>query len=615
MTENNSLVLGKLLLKVLRKGGGQDLMGTVSNERVNFYSCNEYWDLVNILANGLKHLGMEMQDKVAILGGTSLEWHLFDMSIISSRAITVPIYPTYLAEEIGFIFNHSECSIIVIDSSEQLEKIIKIQKKLPRLKAIISLKEVSDSLKSKIKPGLTFFTYAEFKQLGLNSYKDNKGWLEERINSQLGQDIVSIIYTSGTTGEPKGTVITNHAFSIMLENVKSTFQGKFSHDDCSLTFLPLAHVLGRCDSMMFLVLGYRIVYAESVDVLVSNLATVRPTIMFAVPRIFEKIYAKVMEQVESGSFVKRKLFAWAEEVTNIYYEKIESEQAPTMQEIFNHKLAYKLVLSKIYNKFGGRVRYFISGGAPLSVKIIKFMRNANLTILEGYGLTETIAPCCVNPTWKQVAGSVGIPMGDVQIGFAEDGEILIKTEAMFSEYYKSKESTAEVIKEGWFYSGDIGELTTDGYLKITDRKKDIIITSGGKNIAPQKIENIAKTQKYISHLMVIGDKRKHLTAIVGIEIDRFRLVFDSLGISKDIKDVTVSELATNVKVQELIQNDINSVNQKLAKFETIKKFVISPEEFSIEGGHLTPSLKLRKKIILAKFAEKVREMYQEELAD
>src|SRR3989339_344790 len=612
MVDGNTRVIGKLLMKVVKKGGDLDLMGSISDGRINFYSYNSYWEVLNVLANGFRELGLAVQDKVAILGNTSLEWHLFDMSIIASRAVTVPIYPTYLAEEVEFISNHSGASMMVIDSADQLEKIIRVQKKLPALRTIISIKEVSDLLKGNLRNDIKFFTMEEFKKLGEKRYNENKHWLEEIVAQQQGNDVVSIIYTSGTTGEPKGTVISNHAFTTMLENVRTAFQGKFSHDDCSLTFLPLSHVLGRCDSMMFLVLGYRTVYAESVDALVNNLAIVRPTIMFAVPRIFEKIYAKVMEQVEGGSFIKKKLFAWAEEVTEVYYNKIENEEAPSMQEILNHKLAYKLVLSKIYNRFGGRVRYFISGGAPLSVKIIKFLQNANLTILEGYGLTETIAPCCVNPTWKQVAGTVGIPIGDVQIGFAEDGEILIKTEALFSEYYKSKEHTDEVMKNGWFYSGDIGELTADGHLKITDRKKDIIITSGGKNIAPQKIENMAKTQRYISHLMVIGDKQKYLTAIVGIEIDRFRLIYDSLGIGKEIKNVTIAELAVNEKVQALVQADINALNQKLAKFETIKKFIISPEEFTIEGGHLTPSLKLRKKVILARFSEKVEEMYRRE---
>ena len=602
--------IGSILLKNLRKSPDQDVLGWIQDEKVFFHNYKKYCEIVECLVLAFQKYGINKQDKVSILGQTCIEWHLFDMSIISALGVVIPIYPSYLEQEIEYIFKHSESKMIVVEDDEQLQKIINIQEKLDNLTLIVAMNEVSNEFVKNIKSEIKFIQYEQFIKEGKDAKVEMKSKFETLLNEQNEDDIVSIIYTSGTTGEPKGSVITNHAFSSMLDNVRGSFQGKFSFDDCSLVFLPLSHVFGRMDSMVFLVLGYKVVYAESIDKLISNLSIVRPTMMYAVPRIFEKVYAKIFDQIESGSFIKKKLFKWAEKVSSAYYDKIDIDQAPSLQEVMQRKLAYKVVYSKIYDRFGGKVRYFVSGGAPLAVKIIKFFRNANLTVLEGYGLTETIAPCCVNPTWKQIPGTVGIPLGDVQIGFSEEGEILIKSAALLKEYYKDPEQTKEVFKDDWFYTGDIGELTTDGYLKITDRKKDIIITSGGKNVAPQKIESIAKTQKYISHLMVVGDKRKYLTGIVGIEKERFLSSLDRIGLPEDC---TVSDLAKNKKVKELIDLDISEINKKLASFETIKKIHISTDEFTVDGGQITPSLKLRKKVILSVFENEINSMYDEEV--
>ncbi len=281
----------------------------------------------------------------------------------------------------------------------------------------------------------------------------------------------------------------------MLLNVKKFTRNGFSEDDRTFTFLPLSHVFGRADSFMPLIFGWECVYANSIDTIIDDMALARPTVMLAVPRIFEKIYAKVQGQIKEANPVKQQLFEWAVQKAKDYFSEIDKDKAPSTSTILQYQLAYKLVFKKIYDLFGGRIRYFISGGAPLSKEIIEFLRYADLTVLEGYGLTETVAPCALNPLTKQLAGTVGQPTGDVEISFAEDGEILVRSEALFSEYLKNKEETDKAIDpEGWFHTGDIGHFTVDGYLKITDRKKDIIITSGGKNVAPQKIENLLKLQ-------------------------------------------------------------------------------------------------------------------------
>ncbi len=610
--DNLGRTLGKLLVKNVKSLPDQEVLGWIEEDKVLFHTFNEYYQILERMALGLHSLGLNSNNKVSILGQTSLKWHLFDMAVICARGVVVPIYPTYTSSEIKYIVNHSQSSFIVVDDLEQFNKLVEIQDSLKELKAIIVIEGISKSEKAKFTKKIKIISYSELLEIGHKNKEQFPLWFDEKIEKQKGTDTITLIYTSGTTGNPKGTLITNHAFCMMLENTRLTFKGKFTIDDCSLTFLPLSHVLGRCDSMVFLVLGYKTVYAQSLEKLVENFAVVKPTIMFAVPRIFEKVYAKVGAQIRAGSIVKQKIFEWANTVTTEYYSKIDKEISPSMKEIMQKKLAYKLVFSKIYEKFGGRIRYLISGGAPLAVSLIKFFRNANLTILEGYGLTETIAPCCVNPTWRQVAGTVGIPMGDVQLGFAEDGEILIKTEAMFQEYYNEPELTKEVFKDGWFATGDIGELTSEGYLKITDRKKDIIITSGGKNIAPQKLENAAKVQKYISQLMVIGDRRKYLTAVVGLEKERFEPYLIDLGLDSNC---TVEDIAKSPKVIELIQLDIDEVNSSLARFETIKKFYIAPEEFTVEAGLMTPSMKLRKKILAEKYKNEIELMYSSDQDD
>ncbi len=417
--------------------------------------------------------------------------------------------------------------------------------------------------------------------------------------------MASIIYTSGTTGEPKGAVITQDGIVSMLMNVEKTIKGAFGPSDKTLVFLPLSHVLGRTDSLLPLIFGWQAVYAESIEKLIDNLAIVRPTVMIAVPRIFEKIYSKIMEKTTTGSVIEKQVFKWAVASAEKYFHKIDLDLSPSAPELLEYRLAKKLVFSKIYDRFGGRIRYFVSGGAPLAPEIIKFLRYANLTILEGYGLTETIAPVCLNPLAKQVPGTVGRPMGDVQISFAKDGEILIKTTALMKEYYKNPEATKEALQDGWLFTGDIGEFTSEGFLKITDRKKDLIKTSGGKYVVPQKIENMAKMKPHISQFVVVGEKRNFVTALIGIEKEAFLHMVDELNLPSDC---TVSDLAKSPKVRELLQKEIDELNQNLAQFETIKKFTIVTEEFTTDN-FLTPSLKIKRKVVSEKYKKEIEAMY------
>ncbi len=597
--------LGRLLKQRVHKTPDRYALGWIENNEVKNLTFTEYRNLIEILACSFKQIGINVGDKIAILSQTCKEWHLLDMATMLSRCCLVPIYPSYIGSEVEYIFNHSDSTVLIVENDKQAEKVIGSLNNYSSLKILISIQELSEENLKKLRNHYPCFSYKELIRLGKEDLKNHPDLFENLIQNQQPEEYASIIYTSGTTGEPKGAVITQHALTTMLMNVDATIKTAFNSLDRTLVFLPLSHVLGRCDSLLPLVFGWQAVYAEGMEKIIDNLDLVKPTIMIAVPRIFEKIYSKIIDQIQSGSLVEKQAFKWAISAAEKYFSKIDHDLSPSATEIVEYTLASKIVFSKIYNRFGGKIRYFVSGGAPLSVEIIKFLRYANLTILEGYGLTETIAPCCLNPLARQVPGTVGRPMGDVQISFGDDGEILIKSEALLKEYYKNPEATKASLKDKWFYSGDIGEFTPDGYLRITDRKKDIIITSGGKNVAPQKIENLGKTKPHISHLVIIGDKRNFLTALVGIEKEKFLKELDDLDLPSDC---SVAELARHPKTKDIIQREIDEINHQLSQFENIKKFKIIAEEFTTDN-FLTPSLKIKRKMVLERFKAEIEEMY------
>lgn len=605
MTQGSNTI-GRLLNQRVQKTPENHAIGWIENQEVKHMTYTTYKMTISHLCAGLLKVGMQPTEKVSLFAQTCKEWHLLDMAVMNARAVLVPIYPSYLAQEVEYIFIHSDSSIMIVEDDKQMEKLITCLDQWKNLKLIISIKELDEELVKKFRNAIKYYTYKEILNLGAEEIRNNPDYFEVLINSQKPEDVASIIYTSGTTGQPKGAVIDHDGFVTMLSNVIASTNGAFSDKDVTLTFLPLSHVFGRCDSLLPLAFGLESVYAESLEKMVDNIGLIRPTVMLAVPRIFEKIYGKVMEQINSGSFAKKQAFKLSLMAAQKYFDKIDQDLSPTTREIIEYKLAYAAVFSKIYNRFGGRIRYFVSGGAPLSIEIIKFLRYANLSILEGYGLTETIAPCILNPLSKQIPGTVGRPMGEVEVKFAEDGEILIKTKAMLTEYYKNPEATNDAIIDGWFKTGDIGEFNSKGYLKITDRKKDIIITSGGKNVAPQKIENMAKTKGHISQMVVIGEKRNYLTALVGIEKEAFLGDLEALELSPS---VTIEELSQHLGVREIIQNEINEVNRDLARYETIKSFCIITEEFSTEN-FLTPSLKVKRKVVTEHYKNEIEAMYQ-----
>ena len=580
-------------------------IGVIEKRNPIFSSFKSYKENIEALSIALINIGLTPFTKVSILSQTRREWHYFDLAIMCARGVTVPIYPTYSEEEVEYILNHAEAEILIVENTQQLEKIINNIKALTKLKKVVSIESINSDVLAQLPVSIKLHTYEECISLGLQEALNHPDKFNISIQNVSPSDLATIVYTSGTTGEPKGAMITHHALFQVLQNVKKYSHSAFDSSDRLLIYLPLSHVLGRCESYFTILFGLETVYAESINKVMVNIGQTSPTIMLGVPRIFEKIYENIMAALEENP-LKKEAFNLAMKVADEYFNRIDNDMSPSSSLIIKYQLAKKLLFQKVQERFGGRIRFFISGGAPLSPKIIKFLRNIGLTVLEGYGLTETVAPCCVNPMNKQVAGSVGQPIGDVEIKFLEDGEILIKSTALFSGYYKNEEATKEVLDEdGWFHTGDIGEFDRAGFLKITDRKKDLIITSGGKNVAPQKIENMLKLSPYISQSVIIGDQKKYLSALIALDMDFMHKKLADMGLSdtSDIKD-----LANNSTVISLIEQEILDHTTELASFETIKKFKIIPVECTTDN-YLTPSMKLKKKNITKDFQNLIEAMY------
>ena len=603
-----SKTIPELFTKRCSLSARNNSVGWIENNHIKFLNYQAYFSIIQSLSMALFELGLHRKDKIAIMANTSKEWHFVDLASMNIGAVVVPIYHTYLLQDVEYLIKHSEAKMVAIDRDEQLEKLIQIAPAIKnQVKNIILLAPCGEQTKREAARNFSIYELEDLIHSGSNLVRENQQKIQDLYQAVTKEDCASIIYTSGTTGKPKGAIITHEAFCQMLENVNTFTQNAFGKHDRTLTFLPLSHVFGRCDSLLPLIFGWEMVFARSYEHLLEDLSITQPTIMLAVPRVFEKIYHNLLEHLEQEGFIAKTLFKWAINSFHHYDEKIQQNLAPDYIESLQFKIAYKIFLRKINNKFGGRIRYFVSGGAPLSVEIMRVMNALNLTILEGYGLTETIAPCCLNPIYRQQIGSVGMSMGDVAIKIAGDGEILIKSKAMFSGYYKDNEATNAAFQEGWFLTGDIGEINEAGFLKITDRKKDIIITNSGKNIAPQKIENIAKTCKHISHMVVIGDKRNYVTALIGIEKLKFVDYFLDFGIPTDS---SIESLSHHPKIYHLIKTEVDYINQNLANFESIKKFTILPIEISSDN-YLTPSQKIKRRSLLEDFSHLINAMYQE----
>ncbi len=548
---------------------------------------------------GLMSLGIAAEERVCILGSTRLEWIICDLGVLGAAAVTVPIYHSNPASDCAYIVNHAEAVAIFVEDEKQLAKIRELRSEMPALKHIVIMEGRGD--------GSEVISLADLQARGKDYGEQNPGAYEKRNESLQPDTPLTIIYTSGTTGAPKGAVLSHSNMVYEADGMASI--GVVERSAEQLLFLPMAHVFAKILEVGWFRIGHVMAFAENMDKLVQNMGEVRPTIMGSVPRVFEKVYAKVVAGGLEAGGAKATLFKWALGLSEAVGALEQQGKTPSGTLALQWALAQRLVFKKIRGRLqevlGGRVELFVSGGAPLAPKIGFFFKHAGILILEGFGMTETSAGTTINRPWLNKIGTVGCPLPGTEVKIAADGEILIKGPGVMQGYYKNPAATAEAIVDGWMHTGDIGVLDADGYLKITDRKKDLIITAGGKNVAPQNIENTLKTTPLISQIVVLGDKQKFLAALVTLNPDNVK----TFAQEHQLGTTDVPALAAHARVREALQQAIDAFNATQASYQTIKKFEILPHDFSQETGELTPTLKVKRKFVSEKYKDLVTKLF------
>ena len=515
---------------------------------------------VDALERAMLAHGVRRGDAVAVLARTRLEWILLDWAIMSIGAVVVGLYPTNTASECAYILGHSEAVLAFVEDDAQREKLDSIRDSLPALREIVGFDDL-----------------AEFERSAGTDEPEPVG----------EDDVATLIYTSGTTGPPKGCMLTHKNLVTAALGVNDDLEDE---TDTALLFLPLAHSFARIVHHSAAWLGSTVALVADVARVQEALIRTRPTILPAVPRVYEKIHANALGEIERSSSVKRAIGRWALDVGS-RTSKFErtGESLPASLRI-QGRLADALVFSKVRARLGGRLRIGISGAAPLGVDVLEFFHSLNMLVVEGYGLTETSSSLAVNEPDDYRFGTVGRAVDGCEVKLDSDGEILVRSDSVFAGYYKEPEATAAVFTEdGWFRTGDVGEIDEDGFIKITDRKKDLIITAGGKNIAPQNLENALKASRFVSQAVVVGDRRPYVTALITL----------------DWAEVS----ATGRKAEELVQELVDGVNRDRVRVEQIKRFAILPRDFSQEEGELTPTLKLRRRVVHDHFSEEIERLY------
>jgi len=557
-------------------------------------STQEYIDKANAISRGLLRLGVKPNDKVAIISMTNrTEWNICDIGILQIGAQDVPIYPTIAEEDYEYVLNHSECVYCFVSCTEVLGKVDKIKANVPSLKGVYSFDDLG-----------TCESWETVLKLGED--QSNQEEVERLKDTVSEDDLATLIYTSGTTGKPKGVMLSHkNIASNALNSAKRLPLGLGASS--ALSFLPVCHIYERMLLYMYQYGGVSIHFAESLETISDNLKEIHPEVMTAVPRLLEKVYDKIYAKGADLTGIKKKLFFWAVEL-GLQYEPY-SENGWWYE--IKLKIARKLIFSKWQEALGGNLKAIASGSAALQPRLARVFNAAGIPVMEGYGLTETSPVVSVNDMRNSgfKIGTVGRPIADTEVKIAHDGEILIKGPQVMMGYFKDPEQTAQVIQDGYFHTGDIGEIDAEGFLKITDRKKEMFKTSGGKYVAPQVIENVMKQSRFIEQIMVVGDGEKMPAALIQ---PNYEFISDwnerkSKGLPND-----PIELAQNEKLIKRIQKEVDQFNERFGKWEKIKRFELTPELWTIEGGHLTPTMKMRRKIIKEKYIDLYNKIYERE---
>jgi long-chain acyl-CoA synthetase len=568
-----------------------DALATKQNGSWVKTSTEEYIDKANIISRALLRLGIQKNDKIAIISTNNrTEWHIMDMGILQIGAQNVPLYPTITKEDYEYILNHSEANYCIVSDETIFEKVNQIKNKVPKLKDIYSFDVIANCK-----------NWDELLDLGLDN--SNQPEVEERKNQVSPNDLATIIYTSGTTGVPKGVMLSH--YNIVSNVLNSANRIPFEEGKSrALSFLPICHIYERMVTYIYQFYGCSIYFGESLEKISENIKEVKPTVMTSVPRLIEKVYEKIVSKGSELTGIKKILFFWA--------IKVGSKYDPINTGGFFYKLQLKLARKLIFSKWkealGGNLDIIINGSAALQPRLTRIFAAAEIYIMEGYGLTETSPVIAVNDRRNNgfKIGTVGKVIDNVEVKIAEDGEILCKGPNVMLGYYKDEKLTNEVIQNHYFHTGDIGKIDSEGFLKITDRKKEMFKTSGGKYIAPQIIENAMKQSRYIGQVMVIGEGQKMPAAIIQPNYDYIR----EWEKTNQIKlGTTNDEICNNLKLIDLIQNDIDEINKKFGHWEQIKRFELTPEIWSVDNGHLTPTLKLKRKIVLEKYPHLYQKIY------
>jgi len=556
----------------------------------------ELVDRVRRTARALENLGVEPGDRVALMAENGPHWPTVDFAALCRGAASVPIYPTLLPEQVAYIVADSGAKVVVVQTAEQLAGLREHRDRIPGVQKLVLIDG---------EPGGDDGATTLDALLAGGADADPTAF-EEHARRTAPDDLASLVYTSGTTGQPKGVMLTHRNF---VSNI-CTAMGlvDFRADQTSLSFLPLAHVFERMIDYCYFYKGVSIAYAESVQTVPQNMQEVRPHVFVSVPRVYEKFHARVQDTIAAAPPVRQKLFRWAVGVGRESLPWTLKGEHPSGLLGLKYALANALVFRKLEERLGGRFEYAVSGGAPLAPDLAEFFWSVGIEIYEGYGLTETSPVISVNAPGITKLGTVGRPIPGIEVEIAEDGEILTRGPHVMKGYFGNPEATAEVIDEdGWFHTGDIGEIDADGYLRITDRKKEIIVNAYGKNVAPAPIENALKSSRYVSQAVVIGDRRKFLAALVVPDLEALTTWAKGQGIAV----AGAEELIADHRVRELIAAEVAAVNEGLASYERIVAWELLPEEFSLEGGELTPTQKVKRRVIHEKYDDRIDRMYAE----
>jgi long-subunit acyl-CoA synthetase (AMP-forming) len=588
-------MMKKTIMEAMKETVGKYSSKTAFSIKVNNVwestTWKDYYDQVQVTGRAFMALGLEKGDAVSIIGSNCPQWLISDYGAIFAGAVPGGIYTTNSPEQCHFIAEHSEASIAVVENEEQLAKFMAIRDNLPKLKAIVMM--YGSDADEKV------YSWEDLPGL---AKKVPQAELQERMDAQSPDDLCTLIYTSGTTGNPKGVMLSHDNITWTAKQLADNAGA--AQNDIAVSYLPLSHIAEQIISLHCPAsVGFEVYFAESIDTLGDNLVEVRPTIFLGVPRVWEKIQAKMMTAGAQSPPLKKKIAAWARKKgLEGGYADQKGEPKP-----FLYGLANKLVFSKVREKLGlDRCRLQVSAAAPISMDTLEFFLSLGIPITEVYGMSENTGPGTISTPDNYKTGSAGPAMIGTEVKIADDGEILMRGRHVFKGYFKNEEETKKTIdSDGWLHSGDIGEIDSKGFLKITDRKKELIITAGGENIAPQLLEGKIKAIPVVSQATVIGDRRKYLTALITLDPEKVADEAASIGSSAR----NAAEAAKCDKFVKHLQGLVDEVNKTLARVQMIKKFTITPEEFSIEGGELTPTMKLKRRIIYDKYSDDIERMY------